>query len=199
MLYQLKINKEKSGNLDFALTANIGGGGLKTLFEFRNRKVLNIACGDHHTIALVECAYTNLYELKSRKKPQEADPYGGDTYGQPLVFGWGENTLGQVLGHTEIENVERPTLIPSLIGKKIACIAASRAASACAEKTGEVYEWGFNRNGIEKSATLKVILAHYLNNSLLVHNLGGSHSTSSVSTCTWHYNQCWQNLDAGSF
>lgn len=118
--------------------------------------MLSLACGDHHVLALVDCLFTNLHELKSLKKQQEPDPYAGDTFGQFLVYGWGENSLGQALGHTEVETVDRPTLIPNLIGKKVTCLTASRASSACGEKTGEVYEWGFKRTGIEKTFTLKV-------------------------------------------
>ena len=39
----------------------------KVLPEFRNRKVLSVACGEHHTLALVEGDIFNLYAPEDLK------------------------------------------------------------------------------------------------------------------------------------
>ena len=66
---------------------------LKILPELNNRRVISVACGDFHTLAVVHgyLPHANLKSLFSL-----ADNFTGYD-----VFGWGENGCGQICGFKE--------------------------------------------------------------------------------------------------
>jgi len=99
--------------------------------ELRNRKVLSIACGEHHTLALVEGGLYNLNEVTDPKNKEKS-------YCPVDLFGWGENTCGQVMGYETTQVVSRPTVIRYFFGKEIKGIHANRASSICYDSQGNV-------------------------------------------------------------
>ena len=120
---------------------------IKILPEFKNRKVLQVACGDHHTLVLVQGSIFNLYDVSKvltrwsniinvniEKKSDHIN--GRDETND--VFGWGENTCGQITGNSSLGFVEKPTIIKKFIGKNIKGIAACRASSMCYDDSGVV-------------------------------------------------------------
>lgn len=66
--------------------------------QFRHRQVLQVSCGDYHTLFLVSGA------LGGQESPSE-------------VFGLGENAVGQVLGYEGKELIKEPILLVQLSGK----------------------------------------------------------------------------------
>ncbi|KAH9512730.1 RCC1 and BTB domain-containing protein 1 [Bulinus truncatus] len=85
-----------------------------------NRKVIKIACGSHHTMALLE---------------------------QGEVYAWGQNNCGQV-GTGSSTNQPSPRKITSVIGSRSAvAIACGQTSSMALLDNGEVYGWGYNGNG----------------------------------------------------
>lgn len=90
------------------------------LSDLAYRKVVDIACGSHHSMAL-----TNEGE----------------------VFAWGQNNCGQV-GSGTTTNQPVPRKVVAGIGTR-RCIAIScgQTSSMAVLDSGEVYGWGYNGNG----------------------------------------------------
>ncbi|KAK0066591.1 RCC1 and BTB domain-containing protein 1 [Biomphalaria pfeifferi] len=85
-----------------------------------NRKVVKIACGSHHTMALLS---------------------DGE------VYAWGQNNCGQV-GTGSSTNQPSPRKIIATIGTRFAvAIACGQTSSMALLDNGEVYGWGYNGNG----------------------------------------------------
>ena len=59
--------------------------------QFRHRQVIQVACGDYHSLFLV------------------GGPLG--THDNTEVFGIGENSVGQILGRSGMQIIKEPTLI----------------------------------------------------------------------------------------
>ena len=76
--------------------------------QFRHRNVIQIACGDYHTLFLV------------------AGAINSSSFANFEVMGIGENTVGQILGKPSKEIIKEPLVIFELSGKKITGITASR-------------------------------------------------------------------------
>jgi hypothetical protein len=88
--------------------------------EFRHRKILQVVCGDFHSLFLVGGAIG-----------------GPDTCTE--VFGMGENSVGQILGRSSMEMFKQPTLIVELSGKNICGLAANRESSCAWDSEGRIY------------------------------------------------------------
>ncbi|XP_074111220.1 RCC1 and BTB domain-containing protein 1 [Cotesia typhae] len=92
----------------------------KVASNFEDKPIIAIACGSHHSLALTE---------------------DGE------VYGWGQNTCGQV-GSGISTNQNTPRKINSgLAGKKIIQIACGQTSSVAVTNNGEVYAWGNNSVG----------------------------------------------------
>ncbi|XP_026279379.1 RCC1 and BTB domain-containing protein 1 isoform X1 [Frankliniella occidentalis] len=83
-------------------------------------KVVEIACGSHHSIALTDC-------------------------GQ--VFGWGENNCGQVGSGTTSNQCTPVRVTHSLSSRKVVNVACGQVSTHALLDNGEVYSWGYNGNG----------------------------------------------------
>lgn len=84
------------------------------------RRIIDIACGNHHSLALTD---------------------DGE------VYAWGQNNCGQV-GSGIITNQGSPRLVNSVLaGKKVVCIACGQASSMAVTDAGDVYGWGYNGVG----------------------------------------------------
>ncbi|XP_078532225.1 E3 ISG15--protein ligase HERC5-like isoform X2 [Lissotriton helveticus] len=86
----------------------------------RDRHIIQIACGDHHCMALSK---------------------GGE------LFTWGENTHGQLGLRSQPSRQSTPQLVEHLMGSPLAQITAGSAHSIALSLTGTVYSWGNNTVG----------------------------------------------------
>uniref|UniRef100_F6YMX2 RCC1 and BTB domain-containing protein 1 n=1 Tax=Ciona intestinalis TaxID=7719 RepID=F6YMX2_CIOIN len=85
-----------------------------------SNKVVQIACGSHHSMALT-------------------------TEGE--VYTWGYNNCGQI-GSGSTANQGSPRKVTACIGnKRIIDITCGQTTSLCVTDSGEVYSWGYNGNG----------------------------------------------------
>ncbi|KAF7997404.1 hypothetical protein HCN44_005975 [Aphidius gifuensis] len=92
----------------------------KVASTFEDKAIIAIACGSHHSLALND---------------------DGE------VYGWGQNTCGQVgTGISTNQNTPRK-INSSLTGKKIVHIFCGQTSSMAVTKCGEVYAWGNNSVG----------------------------------------------------
>ncbi|KAK0179955.1 hypothetical protein PV327_005649 [Microctonus hyperodae] len=92
----------------------------KVATSFEDKIIIAVACGSHHSLALTE---------------------DGE------VYGWGQNTCGQV-GSGISTNQNTPRKINSgLTGKKIVQIYCGQTSSMAVTNNGEVYAWGNNSVG----------------------------------------------------
>ncbi|XP_062430207.1 E3 ISG15--protein ligase HERC5-like [Rhea pennata] len=92
----------------------------RLLKELGNRYIVQIACGDHHSMAL------------SR---------GGE------LFTWGQNAHGQLGVGGQVTCAAEPQLVEGLKGIALAQIAAGGAHSLVVSLSGAVYSWGKNDSG----------------------------------------------------
>lgn len=91
--------------------------------QLRHRQVLQVACGDYHTLFLVG---GSLGQLDCQKE----------------VLGVGENTVGQILGKSSKDLIKQPVVLVELSGKDIQGLAATRESSLAWDSKGQIYEWG---------------------------------------------------------
>ncbi|XP_029928637.1 RCC1 and BTB domain-containing protein 1 isoform X2 [Myripristis murdjan] len=88
--------------------------------NLQNKKVKEVACGSHHSMALTQ---------------------DGE------VFAWGYNNCGQV-GSGSTANQPSPRRVSSCLqGKTVVGIACGQTSSMAVVDNGEVYGWGYNGNG----------------------------------------------------
>ncbi|KAM9812971.1 RCC1 and BTB domain-containing protein 2-like [Syngnathus typhle] len=88
--------------------------------NLKNKKVIEVACGSHHTIALT-------------------------TEGE--VYAWGYNNSGQV-GSGSSGNQPSPRRVSSCLQSKVVVnIACGQLCSMAVLDSGEIYAWGYNCNG----------------------------------------------------
>ncbi|XP_062992156.1 uncharacterized protein LOC134405027 [Elgaria multicarinata webbii] len=103
---------------------SIASGGVKSeprlLKELGDRRIIQIACGDHHSLALSK---------------------GGE------LFAWGQNEHGQLGVGTDFNSVKEPQLVCELVGLPLAKIAAGSSHSLALSVFGDVYSWGKNDFG----------------------------------------------------
>ncbi|XP_011298019.1 RCC1 and BTB domain-containing protein 1-like [Fopius arisanus] len=101
-------------------SSNQGSTPTKVASNFEEKAIISVACGSHHSLALTE---------------------DGE------VYGWGQNTCGQV-GSGISTNQNTPRKINSVLaGKKIVQIACGQTSSMALTSNGEVYAWGNNSVG----------------------------------------------------
>lgn len=98
--------------------------------QFRHRKVLQVVCGDFHTLFLVGGSL-------GVNQPKETNNLWSTE-----VFGFGENTVGQITGKERKVIYKEPVLISQLSGKGIEGVWASRQSSLAYDRNGSIYEWG---------------------------------------------------------
>jgi len=84
------------------------------------RKVVQVACGSHHSLCLT------------------AD---GD------IFSWGQNNCGQIGSGTTTNQSTPRKVSASFGGRKVIGITCGQTSSMAVLENGEVYGWGYNGNG----------------------------------------------------
>ncbi|XP_063166473.1 E3 ISG15--protein ligase HERC5-like [Candoia aspera] len=92
----------------------------RLLKELGNKQIVQIACGDHHSMALSK---------------------GGE------LFVWGQNEHGQLGVGREMDLIKEPQLVQVLEGIPLVKIAAGSAHSMAISVFGTVYSWGKNMFG----------------------------------------------------
>ncbi|XP_039221241.1 E3 ISG15--protein ligase HERC5-like [Crotalus tigris] len=92
----------------------------RLLKELTNKYIVQIACGDHHSMALSK---------------------GGE------LFAWGENEHGQLGVEKKMGHVKEPQPVLALEGIPLIMIAAGSAHSMVVSIFGTVYSWGKNTFG----------------------------------------------------
>lgn len=105
-----------------------GQGGAACCFQHQilrslsDRKVIQIACGEYHSLAL-----TNSQD----------------------IYAWGRGFEGQlgIAAKGKVEIAAKPTFIPFFDKKKVKCIAAGSYYSLAVTSEGELYGWGEARLG----------------------------------------------------
>lgn len=122
-----------------------------------NRRILQLACGESHTVAAV----LGLGPHGAKLLDARYDEYLFD------VVAWGDNTFGQVSGSRELERYEQPVVLPELSGKRILAVSCARTKSAAVEAGGQVFEWGGSESGCA------IRLAHTLPGAEELHHGGG--------------------------
>ncbi|XP_039217127.1 E3 ISG15--protein ligase HERC5-like [Crotalus tigris] len=93
---------------------------IRLLKELTNKYIVQIACGDHHSMALSK---------------------GGE------LFAWGENEHGQLGVEKKMGHVKEPQPVLALEGIPLIMIAAGSAHSMVVSIFGTVYSWGKNTFG----------------------------------------------------
>ncbi|XP_015675425.1 probable E3 ubiquitin-protein ligase HERC4 [Protobothrops mucrosquamatus] len=93
---------------------------IRLLKELGNKYIVQIACGDHHSMALSK---------------------GGE------LFAWGENEHGQLGVEKKMGHIKEPQLVLALEGIPLIMIAAGSAHSMVVSIFGTVYSWGKNTFG----------------------------------------------------
>uniref|UniRef100_A0A8C1U7T7 HECT domain-containing protein n=1 Tax=Cyprinus carpio TaxID=7962 RepID=A0A8C1U7T7_CYPCA len=134
-----------------------------------NRQVIQITCGDHHSMALTHVVVwgDNSHGQLGLNKDHPGSPSaqhvqslsgiplaqisaGGDhSFGLSLsgvVFGWGKNSAGQ-LGFGDTTDRHIPTVIKSLNQKKIVSISCGGEHTATLSKGGTVFTFGSGGSG----------------------------------------------------
>uniref|UniRef100_A0A673FNZ0 Probable E3 ubiquitin-protein ligase HERC4 n=1 Tax=Sinocyclocheilus rhinocerous TaxID=307959 RepID=A0A673FNZ0_9TELE len=144
----------------------------RPLIGLDNRQVIQIACGDHHSMALTHDGQLLVWGENSHgqlglEKDHPGSPSaqhvqslsgiplaqisaGGDhSFGLSLsgvVFGWGKNSAGQLgLGDTTDRHV--PTVVNSLNQKQIVSISCGGEHTATLSKGGTVFTFGSGGSG----------------------------------------------------
>ncbi|XP_052402001.1 probable E3 ubiquitin-protein ligase HERC4 isoform X1 [Carassius gibelio] len=144
----------------------------KPLKGLENRQVIQIACGDHHSMALTKDGQVFVWGENSHgqlglRKDHPGSPSAQHVQslsGVPLaqisaggdhsfvlslsgvVFGWGKNSAGQLgLGDTTDRHV--PTVVNSLNGKKTVSISCGGEHTATLSKGGTVFTFGSGGSG----------------------------------------------------
>ncbi|KAM4709463.1 putative E3 ubiquitin-protein ligase HERC6 [Discoglossus pictus] len=92
----------------------------KRITELSKIKIIQIACGHFHSIALSE---------------------------DGKVFSWGQNSAGQLGLGKQIPNQARPQLVTSLKGIPLAQVTAGGSQSFALSMSGTVFGWGKNNAG----------------------------------------------------
>ncbi|XP_062852464.1 probable E3 ubiquitin-protein ligase HERC3 [Trichomycterus rosablanca] len=140
--------------------------------ELCNRTVIQVACGNQHSMALTNDGQLFLWGQNTngqlglgKDEPKSLAPQplkslcgiplaqisaGGDhSFALSLsgaVFGWGKNSTGQLgLGHTE--DVYSPTCVSSLSHKKTVSISCGEDHTATLSKGGTVFTFGAGHYG----------------------------------------------------
>ncbi|XP_019408260.1 PREDICTED: E3 ISG15--protein ligase HERC5-like isoform X1 [Crocodylus porosus] len=93
---------------------------IRLLEDLVNKPIVQIACGDHHSMALSK---------------------GGE------LFTWGNNSHGQLGSGSQITFLKMPQLVKDLQGIPVAQIAAGGAHCLVLSLSGAVYSWGKNSFG----------------------------------------------------
>ncbi|KAK9398702.1 putative E3 ubiquitin-protein ligase HERC4 [Crotalus adamanteus] len=93
---------------------------IRLLKELTNKYIVQIACGDHHSMALSK---------------------GGE------LFAWGENEHGQLGVEKKMGRIKEPQPVLALEGIPLIMIAAGSAHSMVVSIFGTVYSWGKNTFG----------------------------------------------------
>uniref|UniRef100_A0A8C4Y2T0 HECT domain-containing protein n=2 Tax=Gopherus evgoodei TaxID=1825980 RepID=A0A8C4Y2T0_9SAUR len=93
---------------------------MRLLKELRDKYIVQIACGDHHSMALSK---------------------GGE------LFTWGQNSHGQLGVGNQIAFTDKPQLVQELRGIPLAQIATGGTHSLVLSLSGAVYSWGKNDFG----------------------------------------------------
>ncbi|KAL2310884.1 hypothetical protein Nmel_002563 [Mimus melanotis] len=110
-----------------------------------NKKVIEVACGSHHSMVLTSDGelfpllniYFELYIIKPSLM----------TILLQQVYTWGYNNSGQV-GSGSTANQPIPRRVTSCLQNKIVVnIACGQMCSMAVVENGEVYVWGYNGNG----------------------------------------------------
>uniref|UniRef100_A0A8C1VJQ9 HECT domain-containing protein n=1 Tax=Cyprinus carpio TaxID=7962 RepID=A0A8C1VJQ9_CYPCA len=144
----------------------------KPLKGLENRQVIQIACGDHHSVALTNDGQVFVWGENSHgqlglRKDHPGSPSAQHVQslsGVPLaqisaggdhsfvlslsgvVFGWGKNSAGQLgLGDTTDRHV--PTVVNSLNRKKTVSISCGGEHTATLSKGGTVFTFGSGGSG----------------------------------------------------
>ncbi|XP_074657559.1 RCC1 and BTB domain-containing protein 1-like [Tubulanus polymorphus] len=106
---QLGNGSTNRGTVPSPCTTNLAG-----------KKVVSIACGSHHSLALTDTGE---------------------------AFSWGQNNCGQI-GSGTTTNQPNPRKIIACIGMRtVTAIACGQTSSMCIVDNGDVFGWGYNGNG----------------------------------------------------
>lgn len=97
-----------------------------------NRRIIDVSCGDNHVIALL----AGMHNAEQVITDQNGEPCIVD------VVGWGENSLGQVTGKSEVLRYHQPVVLSEFVGKRIISVGCYKATSCAIELGGNIYEWG---------------------------------------------------------
>jgi len=213
----------------FGQCGNGGNTTVKTPFSVHfdsGVKIRMVASGDSHSIALTEdgkvfvwgCnrwGQLGLGDQVNRNTPTLLSLGSGSsggvsfvaagsqhsllisTFGEIYTFGCGTNGR---LGLGDETPRFTPTLVPSLMGKRIVSAAAGIMHSACIDSQGRLYTWGWNRYGQLGNASTKVSCVPVHHKDLYKHHFvkvvcGKNHtmalsSAGEIMSCG--YNVCGQ-------
>lgn len=107
-----------NSNYELGRGDKVGGWKPKVVPIVENVRIVQIACGGYHSLALTE---------------------------DGKVLSWGHGGHGQ-LGHSSIQNQKVPTMIEALADERIISVACGGSSSAAVTETGKLYMWGNSKD-----------------------------------------------------
>ncbi|KAL9241699.1 hypothetical protein vseg_015777 [Gypsophila vaccaria] len=103
-----------NSNYELGTGDKVGGWKPRQNPSLENLRVVQVACGGYHTLALTD---------------------------DGKVLSWGHGGRGQ-LGHSSIQNEKVPKIIEALAEENVVSIACGGTSSAAVTETGKLYMWG---------------------------------------------------------
>lgn len=103
-----------NSNYELGRGDRIGGWQPKVVSSVEDVRIIQIACGGYHSLALTE---------------------------DGKVLSWGHGGHGQ-LGHSSVQNQKVPTMVEALAHERVISIACGGSSSAAVTEMGKLYMWG---------------------------------------------------------
>jgi hypothetical protein len=106
-----------------------------------------VTCGDGGRAGQVDVDPSDADGIHAYTYPDSSDEC--DIYSDPspvaaLVFTWGRNAHGILLGHPNVERALLPKPVQALRGVRVGSVATAGSRSYAVADTGEVWAWGFD-------------------------------------------------------
>lgn len=179
----------------------------EVISDSKPTEIIKVSCGETLTAAISKSGLAYCVPNVLPEKEEIKDVACGKEHGLLLtatgsVLAWGGGSRGQ-LGHGDLESSDVPSEVEALSGLRVVKIAAGGWHSAALTDEGDLYTWGWNKQGqlafpllsddIEGVSVLPVPRAVELPEDVFVEDVscGASHTViklrdGSVLGCGWN-------------